>query len=141
MRKTRPKMGIVDEDVGEWLARGKGASSNRPLNVALKESLVKALNNGRFSLDDVPVHGAVLTKNKKAHWQTILCDMKAEYFSLYAGRGILVEHDSQIQSDIASKSMSGLFNAKAESWATGKKKMEEKPAITLEVLAKQMSKA
>mgnify|MGYP002804127848 CR=1 FL=1 len=92
------------------MARGKGASSNRPLNVALKESLVKALNNGRFSLDDVPVHGAVLTKNKKAHWQTILYDMKAEYFSLYAGRGLPVEHDSQIQSAIASKRMTTKVN-------------------------------
>lgn len=134
---------LADEDAGEWLARGKGASSNRPLNVALKESLVKALNNGRFSLDDVPVQGAVLTENKKAHWQTILYDMKAEYFSHYAGHGILVEHDSEIQSaiDIASKRVSSLFNAKVESWAKGKKKMKEELAITLAVLAKQMSKA
>jgi hypothetical protein len=60
-----------------------------------------------------------------------------EYFSLYAGRGLPVEHDGQIQSAISAKRMSAVLNGKAESWAAGKKKEEE--GISLEVLAKKMS--
>jgi hypothetical protein len=37
-----------------------------------------------------------------------------EYFSLYAGRGIPVEHDSQIQAAVASQRLSILINERAE---------------------------
>jgi hypothetical protein len=60
-----------------------------------------------------------------------------EYFSLYAGRGLPVEHDGQIQSAISAKRMSAVLNGEFKSWAAGKKKEEE--GITLEDLAKQMS--
>jgi hypothetical protein len=60
----------------------------------------------------------------------------AEYFSLYAGRGLPVEHDGQIQSAISAKRMSAALSGKVESWAAGKKKEEE--CVSLEVLAQQI---
>jgi hypothetical protein len=62
-----------------------------------------------------------------------------EYLSLYAGRGLPVEHDGQIQSAISAKRISAALNGKVDSWATGKKTLREEEGITLEDIAKKMS--
>jgi hypothetical protein len=62
-----------------------------------------------------------------------------EYFSLYAGRGIPVEHDSQIQAAVASQRLTILINEKAEQWSGVKRAASESAPSELKALAQQVA--
>ena len=124
------------------------ASMTEPAHLDAFDLFVQAaLENWSYSSDPFAVKASFIfntwwvcvkrANNNDPHMTLAYVD---QFRSLYAGRGIPVKHDTQIQASVASKRMSLMVTEKACSWGLGKPApAENKIAEALDAMSKQMA--